>query len=196
MKKIIITVFTLIVFVNSYSQKKGESEIIVTLSDTVMIYEKITNAFKKSGFFMKDEYKKDTLMTKANSIFNPSGYAVIRAIISGNTVTLNGWYKSQHYGAMYETNKESPNLKNYNRIIYFKNSSSWRLMNKVAEDLKNDEFKKEVFKNDKTNKNKQQSTQPGKSKEIRLRELKDLLEKELITKEDYERAKQKILDEQ
>lgn len=186
MKKIIITVITLVSISNSYSQKKGDSEITVTLSDTVMIYENIANAFSKSGFVMKDEYNKDTLTTKANSIFNPSGYAIMRAIISGNTVTLNGWYKAQQYGAMIETNKESPNLKNYNRIIYYKNSSTWRLMNEVAEYLKNEKFIKA----------KNSPIIQSKSKEERLRELKGFYEKDLITKEEYEKAKQKILDEQ
>ena len=41
-----------------------------------------------------------------------------------------------------------------------------------------------------------QNIQSGKSKEDRLRELKNLFEKELITKEEYEKAKQKILEEQ
>lgn len=41
-----------------------------------------------------------------------------------------------------------------------------------------------------------QNTQQPRSKEARLRELKDLYEKQLITKEDYEKAKQKILEEQ
>ncbi|HRI24883.1 MAG TPA: SHOCT domain-containing protein [Ferruginibacter sp.] len=41
-----------------------------------------------------------------------------------------------------------------------------------------------------------QSSQQPKSKEARLRELKDLYEKQLITKEDYEKTKQKILEEQ
>lgn len=41
-----------------------------------------------------------------------------------------------------------------------------------------------------------QNIPAAKSKEDRLRELKNLFEKELITKEDYDKAKQKILEEQ
>ena len=41
-----------------------------------------------------------------------------------------------------------------------------------------------------------QNTQTSKSKEDKLRELKNLFEKDLITKEEYEKAKQKILEEQ
>ena len=39
-------------------------------------------------------------------------------------------------------------------------------------------------------------TTPARSKEDRLRELKDLFEKQLITKDDYDKARQKILEEQ
>lgn len=150
-----------------------------------MIYQKIVNAFVNTGFIMKDEYIQDTLTTKAKAIFHPSGFAIMRAAIDGNTVIFNGWYKQQVWGAMNESNKENPKLKNYKRIIYFDLSATWNLMNKVAENLKKENINSEKF----------QSNVIKKSKEARLRELKDLFEKELITKEEYEKAKQKILDE-
>ena len=56
--------------------------------------------------------------------------------------------------------------------------------------VKEEQRKVEVVKSETPN------TQSGKSKEDRLRELKNLYEKELITKEEYEKAKQKILEEQ
>lgn len=56
--------------------------------------------------------------------------------------------------------------------------------------VKEEERKVEVIKNE------SQNNQTRKSKEDRLRELKNLYEKELITKEEYEKAKQKILEEQ
>ena len=87
-------------------------------------------------------------------------------------------------------NTDKVNLKYYKTIAYFPNSSTWRLLNNIAEELKNNNFIYEEVK-----KNEIQNNTPKRSKEARLKELKDLLEKELITKEDYERAKQKILDE-
>ena len=56
--------------------------------------------------------------------------------------------------------------------------------------------KEEVIKKADVVKSEPQNTQAGKSKEERLRELKNLFEKELITKKEYEKAKQKILEEQ
>lgn len=58
-----------------------------------------------------------------------------------------------------------------------------------------EEEKKEIIK-EIGKENPIQNAKPTKSKEERLIELKSLFEKGLITKEEYERAKQKILDEQ
>ena len=58
-----------------------------------------------------------------------------------------------------------------------------------------EEEKKEVIK-EVVKENQTQNAKPTKSKEERLIELKNLFEKGLITKEEYDRAKQKILDEQ
>jgi len=185
MKKTFILILAITVFGNCYSQKFGDSEINVTLSDSTIIYEKVANAFKKSGFTLKDEDAKDTLTTYLKSMFNPFGYIFLKAVLTGNTVTLKGWWKQTAIGGNYE-NKEDPKIKEYTQIIYFYNSSTWRIMNRVAQDLKNDKIE-----NVRTQRN-----IPSKSKEDRLRELKDFFEKELITKEEYERAKQKILDEQ
>lgn len=185
MKSICLIIFFTVLQLYSFSQKNGESTISVKLSDTAMIYNRVVNAFVKAGFTMKDEYIKDTLTTKANSIFHPSGYAVMRAVMNGNTVVFNGWYKAQQWGAMSESDKETPKLKNYKRITYFNLSGTWKLMNKVAEILKKEDIKSEDIP----------TNVVKKSKEVRLRELKDLFEKELITKEEYDKAKQKILAE-
>ena len=55
---------------------------------------------------------------------------------------------------------------------------------------------KEEYKKPEVINSEPQDYQSGKSKEDRLRELKNLFEKELITKEEYEKAKAKILEEQ
>ena len=72
------------------------------------------------------------------------------------------------------------------------------IANAIASSLKNKNLNivKEEQKKTEVVKSEVQSNQTGKSKEDRLRELKNLYEKELITKEEYEKAKQKILEEQ
>ncbi len=73
------------------------------------------------------------------------------------------------------------------------------ISNAIASALKNRNpiiLKEEEIKQDSKSSSVSQSAQAGKSKEERLRELKDLFEKQLINKEEYEKAKQKILEEQ
>ena len=73
------------------------------------------------------------------------------------------------------------------------------ISNAIASALKNRNpiiVKEEEIKQDIKQPPVSQNTQTGKSKEERLRELKDLFEKQLITKEEYDRAKQKIIEEQ
>jgi hypothetical protein len=64
------------------------------------------------------------------------------------------------------------------------------LKNKNPVIVKEEQKKPEIIKNEPP------GNQSGKSKEERLKELKNLFEKDLITKEEYEKAKQKILEEQ
>lgn len=175
--------------INSYSQKKWDTKIILPLTDTNHVYERVKFALVKWKFELQND-EQDTIYTKARSIYNPSGYAIIQAVIEGNNVILSGWYKDLRYGLKEMENTNKVNLKTYKSIAYFPNSATWRLLENVAEEIKNNDF---IYKEAK--KNEAQTNLPRRSKEVRLKELKDLLEKELITKEDYERAKQKILDE-
>ena len=72
------------------------------------------------------------------------------------------------------------------------------ISNAIANAIKNKNpviIKEEEVKNEPKVTEIAKNPQTVKTKEDRLRELKDLFEKELITKEEYEKAKQKILDE-
>jgi len=189
MKKFLFTVIFFAVSISTYSQKKWDTKIILDLTDTAHLYERVKFALVKWKFELQND-KEDTIVTSPRSIYNPSGYAIIQAVIEGSTVVLSGWYKDLRYGLKEIENTNKINLKTYKKIAYFPNSSTWRLLENVAEEIKNNEF---IYKAAK--KNETQINLTRKSKEVRLRELKDLLEKELITKDDYERAKQKILDE-
>lgn len=68
----------------------------------------------------------------------------------------------------------------------------------IADNIKsrNPVIQKAEIRKENLAKEETQNTKQGRSKEDRLRELKDLYEKQLITKEDYDKAKQKILEEQ
>ncbi len=131
MKKIISTVFALIIFVNSYSQKKEDSKIIVSVTDTAELYKRVKIALVNTDFIVKDNYNKDTLTTYPMEMKTIPGYALVKAIINGSTVTLSGVYglmKINDWGY-------TVTPKNYQRIIYYKGSKTWKLIKQVADKL-------------------------------------------------------------
>lgn len=131
LKKTIITVFALIVAVNSYGQKKDDSKIIVSITDTIELYKKIKIALVNSDFIVKDNYNKDTLTTYPMEMKTIPGYALVKAIITGNTVTFSGVYgliKINDWGY-------TATPKNYQRIIYYKGSKTWKLLKQVSEKM-------------------------------------------------------------
>ncbi|MFZ1785379.1 MAG: hypothetical protein WAU23_09240 [Ferruginibacter sp.] len=131
MRKIFITILTLIIFSNTYSQKKEDSKIIVTVTDTAELYKRVKIALVNSDFIVKDNYNKDTVTTYAMEMKTLKGYAIVRAIIAGNNVTLSGVYgliKINDWGYT-----ETP--KNYQPMIYYQGSKTWKLLKQVAEKL-------------------------------------------------------------
>ena len=131
MKLIIITILSLAVFTNTYSQKNEDSKIIVTVSDSAELYKRVKIALVNSDFIVKDNYNKDTLTTYPMEMKSIPGYALVTAIITGNTVTFSGAYgliKINDWGY-------TVTPKNYQRIIYYKGSKTWKLLKQAADKL-------------------------------------------------------------
>jgi hypothetical protein len=108
----------LFISIYSFSQKEGNSRIIIKLSDSAGIYNKVKYALVNSEFIVKDNGNRDTLKTYTQEY---SGvFCKITAIIEGSTVILSGVYGY------------TGNPKKYQDIIYYKGSQSWRLLRHVA----------------------------------------------------------------
>lgn len=129
MKKILLFAFLLLTLV-SYSQKKFDSKIIATLNDSVGLYEKVRIALINNEFIVKDNHNKDTLSTYVREI-SGVGYVLIRAIISGNSVTLAGVYGKKKLDIWGYTG--SP--KDYENIIYYKGSKTWKILFKIGSSI-------------------------------------------------------------
>ena len=110
----------------SFSQKEGNSKIIIKLNDSVGIYNKVNYALVNSEFIVKDNGNKDTLTTYIQE------YSVIfckvTAFIENNTVILSGVYGLKRIDEFGYTG----NPKKYQDIIYYKGSQSWKLLRYVA----------------------------------------------------------------
>src|SRR5258706_14883643 len=109
--------FLLLVPAICFSQKRLDTKIIVSVSDTIGLYEKVRLAFVNNEFIVKDNRNLDTLITYARET-NPMGYVIAQAIISGNKVTISGRFSFRKMNSMGYTVMPSPS--DYERIFYYK----------------------------------------------------------------------------
>lgn len=125
MKSFILVTLLLFSFI-SFSQKKEDSKIIITLPDSVDIQQKIKKAFALEDIQVKDIGESDTLSTFPTEI---SGlYIVGFASVKANTVTLFGLYGLKRLSYLGYTNAANK----YKKIIFYKGSKSWAALHRVA----------------------------------------------------------------
>ncbi len=113
------------------AQKIEDSQIIVTLPDSIDLYKKVKITFVNADFIVKDNYKLDTLTTYSREFTSMAGHCVAVAILKGNTVTLSGYYslkKLDWFGFTQSSNS-------FQKVLYYKSSKSWDLLVKVAEGI-------------------------------------------------------------
>jgi hypothetical protein len=126
------SIFTLCILfgaISLFGQKSEDTKIIITISDSTGIYEKVKHSLVNTDFMVKDNGNRDTLITYSREY--DGIYCMARAVINGYTITLTGSYglkKMDDWGYT-----QSP--KSYNRIIYYKGSKGWKLLMQVANRL-------------------------------------------------------------
>jgi len=111
------------------AQKIGDTQISVTLNDSIDIYKKVKLAFVDLDFIVKDNYNTDTLTTYPREFASIPGQCRLFAIIKGNIVTMKGIYGLKRINDFGYA--QSP--KDYENIIYYKGSKGWELLKGVAE---------------------------------------------------------------
>jgi hypothetical protein len=116
----------LLLSIYCFSQKEGDSKIIININDTVGIYNKVKYALVNSEFIVKDNGNLDTLTTYVQE------YGVIfckvTAVIQNYTVTLSGVYGLKRLDEFGYTG----NPQKYQSIMYYKGSQTWKLLWHVA----------------------------------------------------------------
>lgn len=134
MKRFIIGPIFLILTVRGISQSKGDSKIIVTVSDTTNLYERVRLRLIKGDFIIKETGNRDTILTYPRELKTVSGYAVFKAVVNNNRVTFSGSYslKKINYFGYQGSSKDSKT------IIYYKGSKTWRFLHNVAESIGSD----------------------------------------------------------
>jgi hypothetical protein len=114
-----------------FSQKTGDNKIIITVHDSVDIYEKVRTALIKNDFILKEDLRKDTIITYPREFKTMAGYSIGIAKVSLNTVTLSGFYGLKNVSYFNVT--KGP--RNYKPIIFYKGSHGWKLLMQVAKEL-------------------------------------------------------------
>jgi hypothetical protein len=92
MKIIFFIINFLSIAIYGISQEKGDSKIIVTISDTTNLYERVRQRLIKADFVIKETGNRDTILTYPRELRTLSGYAVFKAVLNNNQVTFSGTY--------------------------------------------------------------------------------------------------------
>lgn len=126
-----ILLLLLILPILSYGQKTEDSKIIIKVSDTTDIVKKVRVALSKNDFAIREDSSPDLIITHLVEMKTIVAYCRLMATIQGDTVILTGQYGSKK--AVNIGSAAAP--KNYKKILYFRGSKSWRLMQHVADDI-------------------------------------------------------------
>ena len=123
-----LIIFISLLFIKSHAQKPEDNRIIVTINDTTKLYERTRQAIVNTNFMIREDSKKDTLVTSAERIDHTTIYVMAKIIIKENVVEISG-----AYGLGYEDFWGFPSWpKGYTRISYYKESEAWKVLRKIA----------------------------------------------------------------
>lgn len=131
MFKIIYSAFLLLITISTLGQSNGDTKIVVTISDTINIIEKVKLALIKNDFIVKENGIKDTLSTYPAELKTMAGHAVVWAVIDKNIIELSGIYSLKKLNSFGITKPG----KGSNNILYYRGSKTWKILESIASDL-------------------------------------------------------------
>lgn len=119
----------LLITSNTYAQKSLDTRVIVTVSDTVGLYEKVRMAFVDESIIVIENRRTDTISTQPFNIKSTT-YIMTYACIKNNTVSLWGYFADANTNLLGIT--VNPNKKEYQKIFYYPGDKYWKKLNKIA----------------------------------------------------------------
>ena len=131
--KIIMRLFPIIILcvisTISFAQSSLDTRIIVTVSDSLNLYEKVRLAFVNEDFIVKDDRKLDSLTTYPMNI---SSTTFIRAYaaISSRQVIFWGYLGDSEVNFLGYT--VNPSKEDYKKIFYYKSDKYWKKLRAIA----------------------------------------------------------------
>jgi hypothetical protein len=133
MKQLFVPLCLLFLVFNTYGQHEGDSRVSTKVSDTSDLYNKVKRALIKNNYIIKDDMNK-TVLTTYTSVKKHLGHTIIKAEISNDTVTIRGFYSNKKWRSIYGYEMEPGR---FNKIIYFKGSNGWPLLQTIASEIDN-----------------------------------------------------------
>ena len=129
--KVFLLLFCLAIIPDAFSQKTEDNLIVVTISDTTNLYQKVRQAITYTNLVIREDSKKDTLVTLSERIHGFTIFVVAKVVIAGSQVEISGGY-----GLGLEDFWGYPAWpKSYKPIIYFKGSEAWQILRQIATKL-------------------------------------------------------------
>ncbi|HEX6170244.1 MAG TPA: hypothetical protein VFZ33_11140 [Chitinophagaceae bacterium] len=114
---------------SAISQKEDDNLILVTVSDTNQLYERVRQAITYTDFIIREDSGRDTLRTYSERIGRTTMFVVAKIVIVGNKVEISGavGLGSQDFWG-------DPGWpKSFKRISYYnKGSEEWWRMRSIA----------------------------------------------------------------
>ncbi|MBL0182686.1 MAG: SHOCT domain-containing protein [Chitinophagaceae bacterium] len=198
--KSLLAVMAIFIYVASFAQgdRKLSKYLTINISgkmDTVSAFSIDKNTPKRAGWGI--------IYSAFTKAFISAGLPVVEKANAASSHSYNIMIDYEYHGTQFSNLRgQIVDVSNGSQIIgtitYEKKFEVDDISSGIADNIKskNPVIQKAEIKKDNLVKEETQNMKQGRSKEDRLRELKDLFEKQLITKEDYDKAKQKILEEQ
>lgn len=109
-------------------QKNEDNLIVVTVSDTTNLYERVRHAITYTDFIIREDSRHDTLITYSERIDWTTIFVIAKVVVSGNRVEITG-----AYGLGPQDFWGYPAWpKSYTRIGYFKGSEGWKVLRRIG----------------------------------------------------------------
>ena len=110
-----------------FAQKTEDSKIIIKVTDTTELAQRVRTALIRSNFVVKD-LPGDTVSTYPKDMRNMNGFMIAFAILSDTTVTISGFYNVR----MMDDFGYTKLRKYYKQVRYFRGSKTWPVLSHIA----------------------------------------------------------------
>lgn len=127
MKRLLLISLSFCVCLVVAAQRGKYSKIIITISDTSDLKQKVKEAFIQTNLIVKEIRSADTIYSYPKEISVP-GYLVVKAVIHENTIAIDGVYS---FNKLNTSGYERQNAK-LKPITSFNNNERWKVVNKIA----------------------------------------------------------------